>query len=342
MSAGRDIADSLPQVPPGSTFDTIKAISGLVAGSIVISYVVSKYSGNPIKSTYEWLIGKPTPKRVRRSRRTRQRQRNTSDRKKIEEFSEEDDSVYNGNPYLSKNGMSYIAEENTEDQESSLCEDVLFPTPDEETSSITYTSKRGKKMYFNSNDELIDTEPEADNLENFYVQPSKVHIKSKLYRQREIEATKFVNSIDHAISTFKKNKVKNYENFNEALKANKKEVNKHKLKEQAKKDSKEPCSLNDKFKAEMQQLSPKSRKEKLRTLDEKSIRMENSDHDDLASTFASENIYRSKKSDKKFVPSSNELTSKNDYIFFELLSTYTENFVQPKKQKRSKGKNKGY
>ncbi|CAI2371980.1 unnamed protein product [Moneuplotes crassus] len=341
MSTGRDITNSLSQTPPESTFDTIKAISGLIAGSIVISYVISKYSGNPIKTTYEWFMGKPTPKRVRRSRRARQRQRNRTDCKKIEEFSEEDDSVYNRNPDLSKNGMSYIAEENTEDQESSLCEDILFPAPDEETSSITYTHKRGRKMYFNSNDELIDAESEAENVGNLYAQPPKTHNISKLYRQREIEATKFVNSIDHAIHTFKKNKVKNYETFNDALKANKREADKLKLKEQARKDSKEPCSLNDKFKAEMQQLSPKSRKEKFRALDEKSIRMDNSDHDDFESTFASENVYRSKKSDKRFVPSSNELTTKNYYIFFELLSAYTENFVQSKPLKRSKGKNKG-
>mmetsp|Transcript_7145 Transcript_7145/g.8046 ORF Transcript_7145/g.8046 Transcript_7145/m.8046 type:complete len:87 (-) Transcript_7145:40-300(-) len=83
----------------------------------------------------------------------------------------------------------------------------------------------------------------------------------------------------------------------------------------------------------------------LKKCDEKSVRLNDclgeeilnkKEEDD--STLASEHILRSKKSDKKFVPDSKEFKSKTDYIFFELLSAYTENFVNTKTNKKKKKK----
>ncbi|CAI2373658.1 unnamed protein product [Moneuplotes crassus] len=340
MSAGKEIMNGIANAPAGNSMDTLKAISGLVAGSILFSYIVSKVYKNPLQSTYEWIMGKPKTKKVRRSRKARENRRRESDRKRLEESYEDEESINDRDAYYNKNGMTQISEHVSGEQESSLYEDVLVPSPDDCT-SITYSDKRNKKMYFNSNDEIVESGYEDESALNFYVQPSKTNIKSKLYKQRETEASKFVDAIDHAINSFKKDRVKNYENINEAFKANKLEAIKSKKKEIERQDSKEPLSLNEKFKAEMQQLSPRSRKEKLKNLNEKSVRLNDSDFgniDDKDSALASENVFRNKGKDKKFVPNSKELTSKKDYIFFELLSVYTQNFVQNKKQKKSKKK----
>lgn len=338
MSSSKGITEAISDAPDGYNLHTLKAISGLVAGSIVVSYIFSKYYRNPVQSTIDWLLGRSSPKKSRRSRKARNQRKKQSRQRQIEQENLDEEESIQEEKYNDKNAMSYISEENTVDEESSVCEDLLIPSPNDDCSSISYYSKR-PKMYLNSRDELVEEnfnpEEEEESAVNFYVKPSKTSVRRKLYSRREAEASKFIQTLDKAITTFKKNKMKNpgaFEPPRYSTKQSRRNNAEIKSRKFEKEDYKEPSSLNDKFRSELQQLSPKARKEKLRNLDEKSVRLHDSDvdkneksHFDKESTIASEIPIR--RGAKKFVPDSKQLKSKNDYIFFELLSAYTENFV---------------
>ena len=341
------ITDTLPNSPSTSNLGVLKAAGVLIAGSILVSYVATKYYKDPFKSAIDWVMGIPKPKRRKKSLKNKNKLKNMRRHKKRlgeELYYEEDNSSDNDSNrrkfLLNKKDMSYISEENTDDIESSLCDDLLVPLANDDCTSITFSEKRTKKIYLDSGDELVEAGKEEDSSSNYYVQPSKTNnIKHKLYSQRKIEAKKFVHEIDHAVNSFKKNMMKNYATYNEAFKANQKISSKEK-KEQVSKDVdlKEPNSLNDKYRAEIQQLSPKSRKQKFK---EESVRLDEflseattvKKDSDVNSTFFSKNAFRSKGGKEKFVPNSREFTNKNDYIFFELFSVYTENFVESKQVK---------
>lgn len=350
-------------------YENLKVIGTVVVGTIALTYVASKYEDS-LKGAYNWIMGKPKPKRNRRGRKVKTHRYpsegppiNMKKRRDIYLNGHDDSSSPsaadessdgNHNRRLNKRDMFYISEENTIDAESTLYQDVIAPAEDDAT-SITYSERKKGNFYVNSNDELVEAEAEEEAPAHWYVPTTnKEKIKQKLYKQREAEAMKFVSAIDSAVTQFKRNQIFNYQTFNKLNRAqNDDSVEPHgklnrklknKLKEGDDSDQALPNSLQDKFKAELQQLSPKTRKAKLRNLEEQSVRLNDRlgepailrKDSDKSSTLASENVVKSKKSNKVYNPTVADLRNKNDYIFFELLSVYTENFVHGHQKKASK------
>lgn len=100
----------------------------------------------------------------------------------------------------------------------------------------------------------------------------------------------------------------------------------------------------------MQQISPGVKKIKNRNFEEKSVRLEivedrkgkqGDSKNSTASASESEFVVRKKKP-KIIYPNTGDLKDKKDYIFFELLSVYTDNFLHDKQtgQKDASHKNK--
>mmetsp|Transcript_6948 Transcript_6948/g.6120 ORF Transcript_6948/g.6120 Transcript_6948/m.6120 type:complete len:179 (+) Transcript_6948:30-566(+) len=154
-----------------SNLQMLKAAGTLIAGSILVTYIVSKYSNDPIESLKDWVMGKPIYKRKRKSKKTKNKNQSRNQRKnrnRIGEYhdysedSEELDDCEGNRQYLHNKGMSYISEEDSEDAQSSLCEDLLVPRIDDDATSITYTDRKTRKMYLNSNDELVEANQEGE------------------------------------------------------------------------------------------------------------------------------------------------------------------------------------
>lgn len=242
-----------------------------------------------------------------------------------------------------RQGMSYITEEDTEEAESSICDDVIAPVIDDGT-SITFSERGVRRYYINSNDELVNPEDDENYPENWYAPlKDRQKFRHKLYRQREIEATKFVETVNKAVKTFKKQRIKFDHRMNIATNlANDKTTGKL-TKVKNDRNRKE----NSKTRKAAEIADPMNGLPNVDTFEEeKSVRLNDSRNEgfparkdsDRTSTWASETVRRSKKNPKILTPTPQDLKCKNDYIFFELLSVFTENFVDDSKKNKSKRK----
>uniref|UniRef100_A0A7S3NAM6 Uncharacterized protein n=1 Tax=Euplotes harpa TaxID=151035 RepID=A0A7S3NAM6_9SPIT len=250
-----------------------------------------------------------------------------------------------------KTGIYYISEEDTVTEESSVYDDILVPVCNDD-SSISYSNyRKAGKIYLNSKDELVHVAEEHKNeAPKSWHNIPKANNTDKLYKERELEAAKFVEAIDNAVYQFKLHKVLSFEK-NQGIKRehnqeekkivkNIKELgygeNKKKPKEQIQRST-----LKDLYKADLKHLSPKARKIKLRDFEEVSVRLEKSDKNQShfgsrkSSTSASEDVVVDKKKKSAvYKPGLADLKQKNDYIFFELFSVFTENYINGKKQRK--------
>ena len=209
-----------------SVYDNLTVMGSVIVGTVVFTYLSTKYEQSA-KEFLKWLTGKSSARsRRRRNRRLRNHPRgrnrfNNNSRNFTLETIEEDESHSNFNlqPNRRNNGklyrgnnMFYITEENTVSDTSSLCEDIIYPVGDNET-SITYSHRGRGHYYLDANDELVDAEDDQIIPEHCYLpEQPKDKITHRLYRKRELEAMKFVDAVDDAINQFKKLKIDHFEN----------------------------------------------------------------------------------------------------------------------------------
>lgn len=347
----------------GSLLENLKLLGTVVVGSIAITYLFSKYEDS-IRNYLRKAIGiddksqnKYSNKRRRRSPGKRRNYRDDSF-----DMSSELSTKDRANKRNRSRDMFYITEEDTEEQESSICDDLVYPVcNDESTISYNYRRKSGK-LYLNSNDELISAPDRDDEIQETYnhILTNNERILEKIYRNREYEASKFVEAIDKAVHQFKLDKVINYEK-NQGIHRNKKDDQSsdawnlyNDKPKNCKKEDNSPAmkatTLKDLYNADIQQISSGNKKLKSKNFDEKSVRLEimedrkgnqGDSKNSTASASESEFVVRKKKP-KIIYPNTGDLKDKKDYIFFELLSVYTDNFLHDKqtnkKNKRSKTK----
>lgn len=340
-----------------SMLDNFKTSGTIVVGTVLASYLISKYYKKSLKSLSNWIFGNHKFQRNRRNKNTRNPSNFSPVRKKkrrdnLNGKNDEDDSNESSSVRKSRVGarkvMSYISEEGS-DVESSIYDDLLIPIPEEDSTSITYSERKMRNLYLNSDDELVEVYHENDTPSHWYVPQTKEKVKSKLYRQREVEAAKFIELIDHVVHQFKRQRVKNYENFKINLKSSNEAINSNSkfnhMNDKNVREATQVTSLFGNYKTVEKQPLNKSQNPQLGDIDEQSVRL----NDRLRSTalakkvpsetnktLFSDRLIKPKQKMVKFVPNINELKSKNDYIFFELLSVYTENFVHGHKKKSVK------
>lgn len=209
----------------GSFYDNLKLLGTVVVGSIAITYLFSKYEDS-IRTYLRKAIGiedkskdKYGAKRRRRSPGKRRNRRNDSF-----DMSSDLSTRDRANKRNKSRDMFYITEEDTEEQESSVCDDLVYPVcNDDSTISYSYRRKTGK-LFLNSNDELISAPDEDDEIPQTYkhITTNNEKILEKIYKNREYEAAKFVEAIDKAVHQFKLDKVINYEK-NQGINRNRKD-----------------------------------------------------------------------------------------------------------------------
>jgi hypothetical protein len=277
----KDSTNTLSQISDssstqGSILSNLKTTGTIVVGTVLVSYFV-------IKSMSDWILGNPNPTRSRKNKNGANRLSSTSKKRRRDIYNGNHDELDSNESGSVKKGrfgnrkvMSYISEEGS-DVESIIHEDLLIPIYEDDATSITYSERRPRNIYLNSNDELQENNQEDETPSHWYMPVTKENIKNKLYRHREVEAAKFINSIDHAVHQFKHQRVKNYENFKIDLNQNKEaRYTNSKLKDAKDKNAQEVTQLNslaEKYKAEVKQLTPKTRKNKLKDIDEHSVRL---------------------------------------------------------------------
>ena len=201
------------------------------------------------------------------------------------------------------------------------------------------------------NDEL----PETWN----HVATKNERIIEKIYRDRENEAAKFVEAIDNAVHQFKIQKVVNYEKNHGIQRDEKlyqsKGIKYNKDEKQNNKNCREispimkASTLKDLYEADIQQIYPTIKNPKVKNVDEKSVRLDRVDDKinkqtgsktSSATASESEFVVRKRNKPKIIYPSINDFRNKKDYIFFELLSVYTDNFIRDKKNKNKRSDSK--